>query len=380
MHNASNTFARLTTAAILMGLAMGAGLDATASVFGQMSELVPIPFRSKSWIVVANARLSVDDVAAASTATESAVLSRPLDASAYVMLAEVRARQNNGVGEPPLAVAAQLGWRNVDVQRAIVIAATESSAWAVAAPRIVALSRTGNLDSLPSDLLSEGRIRNGYKIIHRIFAGNFGYWLQFFVWLNRSNLVDGDEFLATMPGYAKRADCGSVVTASNIAAGQGRLSVADAILDENCSDFAEIAGAGLAFKGNFGSSGVGPFDWKFSFHPAVAFEKISKGSEVYIASTNVDAVARPFATKVVKLKGEKYKLYVSALSRNEGSSAISVALSFQCISQKHGSSPRVITAVANKIFFLDGDNCGYERVTLYVLKDNPFFNVHILPR
>lgn len=369
----SNLFERASASVMLIGLVIGAGLDAIAARSLEIAAIVPVPFRSVSWPTVSHNYLSVNDTAAAYEAAKSATLRRPLDPAALISVAKAGAGIKQEESSTSLAVAAQFGWRNVEVQRAIVSGALGSSAWEVAALRIVALTRLRKLDSLLPDSVASMSTGGAYASLHKAFHENEGEWLHFFKWLRRENAEEAVVFLKSMPSAVKRADCGSLISASNLVVEQGRIDVADAILDNSCEKVADRAGDTLAFRENFGTTDAGPFDWKFSRHPSVSFEKIIDKSNVYIATYNSDAVSRPFAQKIIALKPGVYDL--KAIFRDDGGLKYNkyVKLTIKCVSLNEEKALMAFNIAYSHRIYIPYNNCAYQKVIWYArpLSQNP---------
>lgn len=122
-----------------------------------------------------------------SEVTVKDVLRHPLSSDVVTAYATYQIANGTRTGSTAMAFAAELGWRAVDAQKAVAVAAIQGRKWDVAASRIVALARLKMLDGMEFHLDREDSHILATALNSRFIDSADG-WFYLLRWLRSSHL------------------------------------------------------------------------------------------------------------------------------------------------------------------------------------------------
>lgn len=317
-------FERVAAFLMLSGLVLGLTADNLLGRTAVDTSLLPELFKSASLPASSLKKLAVGREEEATAIARRAVLRQPLSVEALAVLAQSSAIADSDMSSIVLAKAAALGWRNVFVQVAVINSAASVKSWRVVAPRVFALARLNELDSLDPKVFVDVDAPEHGSQMAPVFSSNGLAWFKFLKWLGEKGFKrEHDGLLVQTPLFVREADCVRLGQAADELVREGQVSFAADLIGSRCKGYLTLASKGLAIDQHFGDSRRGPFEWQMIARPGVNLSIITKGGKPQLEVTNADPLPRTIASRIIraeKLKGSRtlfFQRLDSGASRKE---------------------------------------------------------------
>lgn len=294
---------------MLFGLVLGLTADHVLGRMAVDAALLPEFFKSASLPASSLQKLEVGREEEAITMARRAVLKQPLSVEALAVLAQSSAFADSDMSSAVLAKAAELGWRNVFVQVAVINSAASVKSWRVVAPRVFALATLNELDNLdPAKFIEVDAPEYGSQMAPA-FSSNGLAWFKFVKWLGDKGFKrEHDGLLLQTPLLVREVDCVRLGQEAGELVREGQVSFAANLIGSRCQGYLTSASKSLVVDQHFGDSRRGPFEWQMIPRTGVNFSIIMKGGKPQLEVTNSDPLRRIIASRIIradKLKGSR---------------------------------------------------------------------------
>lgn len=292
---------RIAAFSLMTGLVLSLTVDQIVGRVGLNNFLLPEIFKSKALIAASLDKLDLGRDEEATAIARLAVTKQPLSVDALFVLAGNSARVKPLISENSLVQAAKLGWRNAAVQAVVVDSAASAGEWEVVAPRLVALTKMGELGAVNPTVFGSADPRIFVPRVSPAFSDDGSAWFRFINWLRDNELKAESEYAVTKtPLYLQKDDCMFVGAMASKLVREGKIGIAEDLIRTRCRDFLTKSTSGLTINDHFGDDKRGPFEWQTLSHGGVSFKVLKKEGKARVNVRNADPLSREVASKVVR--------------------------------------------------------------------------------